>query len=174
MQDENPTRDGLAITETPIPAGDLARPLTEVENQVRDLIQQLSFCRRELKDKEREHTNATQRLLLELLEVSDAFERVLQSAREQGDQLDPAAKRWINSFRTVDRLLGRAMRNQGVVEIQTLDQMFDPTWHTAVEVIEDPDAPEGSIHRVQRKGYVWKNLVLRKTEAVVVKNEENA
>ena len=93
---------------------------------------------------------------------------------EQGDQLDPAAKRWINSFRTVDRLLGRAMRNQGVVEIQTLDQMFDPTWHTAVEVIEDPDAPEGSIHRVQRKGYVWKNLVLRKTEAVVVKNEENA
>lgn len=164
-------QDEQEVTGETAAAEETAGELAGVEAGVRALIQQLALTRRELKDHESERNEATRRFLLELLDVSDAFDRVFANARDQGEQLDPLAKRWINSFRTVDRLLGRALRNQGVVEIQTLDQMFDPYWHTAAEVLADPERPEGSIHHELRKGYVWKNQVLRKTEAVVVKND---
>lgn len=173
MNDEHAVDPGLAIPErSPLFDEPSAGDPAELEDGLRTLIQELALCRRELRDQKQDQNNVMRGFLLELLEVSDAFARLLQSARERGKELDPVTKRWINNFRTVDRLLTRALRNQGLVEIETLDRIFDPTWHTAVKTVEDTEQEDGAICTELNKGYVWKNQVLRKTEVTVVKNND--
>jgi len=109
---------------------------------------------------------ANDRILVELLEVMDNFERALQHDNENSD---------IESFRKGTELIFNQMtallNKYGVKPIEALGEPFDPNLHEAVMSIESEDYPEGVVAIEMSKGYVQGDRVLRHSKVGVSKGE---
>lgn len=169
----------FAITEKQIPlyaweAEDGADLMATIEGDIRRLMQQHSELELALAEKEREHTNQTQKFLLRVIEVLDSFEQLFDNIGTKKDQVDQQTRIWLGNFRTIYRFLKSIVDEQGVVEIELLEWTFDPRWHRVIETVADPGKPDGTIVRQTQKGYLWKNQLLRKAEVIVVRNNKES
>jgi molecular chaperone GrpE len=94
--------------------------------------------------------------------VLDNFDLGLMAARQEGEN-SPIAM----GMAMVRRQLDDFLTSQGVKEIPTDGERFDPTRHDAVATEADATIPEGIILRVARKGYFLHDRVLRAPSVVV-------
>jgi molecular chaperone GrpE len=150
-------------------ASEEAGPLAALEQDTRNLMRQLAEARASDVDRQQQHQQTIRRLLLRLLDVNDAFERVFRTVQSKPDVVTPQMKIWIGNFRAVYSLLEDILSEQGLAPIESLAQGFDPHWHRAIEVVDNPDKRPGTILEELKKGYMWQNHVLRKAEVVVVR-----
>ena len=67
------------------------------------------------------------------------------------------------------RTFVQALKIEGLVEIQALDQEFDPNFHQAIMTGNDEDKPSGIVLEEMQAGYMLKDRVLR--PAMVKVNE---
>jgi molecular chaperone GrpE len=105
---------------------------------------------------------AASALLEDLLPVLDNFDLGLMAARQEGEN-SPISM----GMAMVRRQLDDFLTSQGVKEIPTDGERFDPTRHDAVATEADATIPEGTILRVARKGYFLHDRVLRAPSVVV-------
>lgn len=105
---------------------------------------------------------AASALIEDLLPVLDNFDFGLMAARQAGED-SPIAM----GMAMVRRQLDDFLTKQGVKEIPTEGERFDPTRHDAVATEADAAVPEGTILRVVRKGYFLHDRVLRAPSVVV-------
>ena len=105
---------------------------------------------------------AASALLEDLLPVLDNFDLGLMAARQEGEN-SPISM----GMAMVRRQLDDFLTSQGVKEIPTDGERFDPTRHDAVATEADATIPEGIILRVARKGYFLHDRVLRAPSVVV-------
>ena len=178
MVSERTSPDVFEINEQPIPVtGDVAggseSPLLLIENDIRRLMHRLAVAEHEKKQNEKAFRDENKRILLELIEILDAFERVFAAIKEKQDLVNRQMKKWISNFRTIRRLLENLLYEKGVRAIENLDDGFDPKWHKAVSIVSDPDKPDDTIVDQVASGYVWRNEILRKAEVIVVRDDEN-
>lgn len=169
---QSPTKD-FAITGQLIPLQawkpeDGGAPLAVIERDIRDLMHRLAEAEFSRSQQDRDHHEHTRNMLLSVLEVTDAFERVFRSVSAKQDKVTVQMKKWIGNFRTAYRMLRRVLTDQGVSRIENLEQGFDPRWHRAVETIEDMSRAEGTIVEEVLPGYVWRDELLRHAEVVAV------
>ena len=61
------------------------------------------------------------------------------------------------------------MKDEGLVEIETMGTPFDPNVHDAIGFVSNELAPENSIMEVVRKGYLLNNKVLRPSSVILSK-----
>lgn len=146
-----------------------AERLDLIESDIRRLIREVAEANAVRSEVEKQHATDTKRLLLSIVETVDAFDRVFRNIRDKEDRVTPQMKIWVGNFRTVRRLLESVLSTNGVVQIESLDRSFDPTWHRVSEIVVDPSKPDGTILEEVVKGYFWKNQVLRKSEVVVAR-----
>lgn len=100
----------------------------------------------------------------EVLPIIDNLERALSQKVE-----DEAIKNYVKGFEMIYQQLINALNNEGVKEIDSLNQPFDPNFHQALmqEAIEGVES--GMVVEVLQKGYMLKDRVLR---AALVKVSE--
>ncbi|RDS86283.1 nucleotide exchange factor GrpE [Dyella psychrodurans] len=130
------------------------REKAELENQRRRLHRDLEQARR----------FANEKLLNDLLPVYDGLERGL--AVEGGD---------VNTVRegmnlTLKELL-RIAGNNGLVQVDPVDQPLDPERHHAVSMVEAPGKAPGTVVTVLQKGYVLNDRLLRPALVAVAKDD---
>ena len=94
----------------------------------------------------------------EVLPIIDNLERALNQEVE-----DEAIKNYIKGFEMIYQQLFNALNNEGVKEIEALNQPFDPNFHQALmqEAVEGVES--GIVVEVLQKGYMLKDRVLRAT-----------
>ena len=56
-----------------------------------------------------------------------------------------------------------------IKEIDCLNKEFDPNIHDAVMIVEDPDIETGVVVEVFKKGYIYKDRVVRHSMVKVAK-----
>ena len=61
------------------------------------------------------------------------------------------------------------MKDEGIVEIESVNTPFDPNVHDAIGFITNDLAPENTIVEVVRKGYLLNNKVLRPSSVILSK-----
>ena len=61
------------------------------------------------------------------------------------------------------------MKDEGLVEIETMDTPFDPNVHDAIGFVTNELAPDNTIVEVVRKGYLLNNKVLRPSSVILSK-----
>jgi len=130
------------------------REKAELENQRRRLHRDLEQARR----------FANEKLLNDLLPVYDGLERGL--ATEGGDV---AVIREGLSL-TLKELL-RIANNNGLVQVDPVDQPLDPERHHAVSMVEAPGKAPGTVVAVLQKGYVLNDRLLRPALVTVAKDD---
>lgn len=109
---------------------------------------------------------ATERLVLNLLNLLDDFERAIANsencendqARHQGTEM-------------IYKQLRDILRKEGVSEIPTGGKM-DPFLHEVMTRVRAPDRDDGEIVEILQKGYKLGNKVIRPARVVVCRNEE--
>lgn len=130
------------------------REKAELENQRRRLHRDLEQARR----------FANEKLLNDLLPVYDGLERGL--ATESGDIA--SIREGLNL--TLKELL-RIASNNGLVQVDPLDQPLDPERHHAVSMVEAPGKAPGTVVAVLQKGYVLNDRLLRPALVTVAKDD---
>lgn len=167
------------ITEQPVPVRgrdpkDGTNMLTAIHEDICRLMCETASATHAAGEQSRQHRDEMRGHLLSLLEVADAFERVFANIEKRKGELTKSTRAWISNFRAIRRLLGRVLGDQGVTQIENLDQGFDPHWHKVAETVDDPTKQDGTIVGESVRGYVWHGELLRKCEVVVVRSNEES
>ena len=101
-------------------------------------------------------TYQAQGALTDILPSIDNIERALQI---EGD--DESFKSLQKGVQMVHESLLRALKDNGLEEIQAEGQEFDPNLHQAVVQDDNPDFKSGEVTQELQKGYKLKDRVLR-------------
>lgn len=115
-----------------------------------------NYKRRIQKENETNKTYQSQRVLTDILPTIDNIERALQI---EGD--DESFKSLQKGVQMVHESLLRALKDNGLEEIESEGQAFDPNFHQAIVQDDNPDFKSGDITQELQKGYKLKDRVLR-------------
>jgi len=144
--------------EETLPQQDLLKKLQD-ENETlsnRIMRQQADFDnyrKRMLVEQERWKEEAVAGFIKELLPVIDNMERALQAARED----NPLTK----GVEMVLKQMMQVLEKEGVTQIKSVGERFDPFYHEAVQKEEGSDNPPETVLEEYQKGYIYKGKVIR-------------
>jgi len=123
------------------------------------------------KDKEEFMAYCNESLLYELLPVLDTLEMAILHSSKGNDETQDSLKKGVEN--TLREFL-RTLEKFGLKPIPAVGQPFDPAYHHAMAQVDRPDVEPGSVVQEMRKGYVYKEKVLRPSlVAVSKKPQEN-
>lgn len=114
-----------------------------------------NFKKRSQKEKEVDRKYKSQDLVNELLPAVDNFERALQV------EVTDATSSIIDGITMVYQQFKDALKSQGVEEIETKGNVFDPNLHHAVMQVEDEEVESNIIVEELQKGYILNDRVIR-------------
>lgn len=115
-----------------------------------------NFRKRTSKEKQADLKYKSQAIVTELLPVIDNFERGLQVEIK-----DEAAKGVVEGMEMIYRQLNKVLEDEGVKEIPTNGEQFDPNIHQAVMQVEEEGYESNEIVETLQKGYQLKDRVIR-------------
>jgi len=115
-----------------------------------------NFKRRAKLDQEALQKYRAQSTLTNLIPIIDNFARAI-SMEPTTDE----ARSMMEGMDMIYRSLSEALKSEGLVEIESLDQEFDPNFHQAIMTESNPDKESGIVLEELQKGYILKDRVLR-------------
>ena len=107
-------------------------------------------------------------LLLKILGVMDNLERALQFQATDAEGRDALA----TGIRLTHWQMQELLKSEGLKEIPTVGERFDPRLHEAVDTISGTPEQDGTIAAASEKGYQYLDDVLRPARVTVVTSEE--
>lgn len=106
---------------------------------------------------------SSEKLILNLIDIVEDFERVLQASKNLSD------KTLVEGVEMIYKKLKTTLENEGVKEIEAVGKIFNPALHEAVGFIETSEHPEGTIVNEIRKGYFLGDKVIKPSLVEVAK-----
>lgn len=140
------------------------------EKYYRKLAEMENYKKRVDEDMKRERKYAGYSLANRLVDSLVIFNQALNMETN-----DPNLKNFLYGFKMIDEMIFNAMKDEGVAVIDTkVGDPFDPTKQEAVDIEYDPKKPENTVLKVQKKGYLFKERILRPSMVVInIKPNEN-
>ena len=120
-----------------------------------------NYKKRANREKEDAVKYANSALLERLVSILDNFELGLAAAKSESEQ-SPIYSGMV----LVQKQLNDLLEENGLQPIEAEGQKFDPNLHEAI-AHEPSDAPEGMVIRQNRRGYRFKDRLLRPARVVV-------
>jgi molecular chaperone GrpE len=124
-----------------------------------------NFKKRSARERQEAISYANENLLVRLLPILDAFEMALAAST----QTPGSASSLQAGIVMVSNQLKSALAEAGLEEIDATGKDFDPNIHEAVSQEESATVPEGRVLRQTRKGFRFKNRLLRPAGVVVAR-----
>jgi len=172
------------VNEKPTPAAgeDLPAPVALTADQINELKERAAkadenwdrflhlaadfenYKKRAARERHEAVTFANEALLKKLIPTLDAFEMALAAATP-----DPASQSLRAGLVMVSNRLKSTLAEAGLEEIDATGQMFDHARHEAVSQQETSEVPEGRVVQQIRKGYKFRNRLLRPAGVIVAK-----
>jgi molecular chaperone GrpE len=125
-----------------------------------------NFRRRSTIEKVNWIKNANQRLILELCDVSDNFERALGAGEKAGEIKD-----FYKGIAMIHQQLLNILKREGVEKISTDGKEFDPEFHDALAHIPS-HLKENKIAATIQNGYLMNGKVIRAARVAVSNGEK--
>jgi molecular chaperone GrpE len=121
-----------------------------------------NYKKRAAREKEEAVRFANSSLLERLIAIIDNFELGLSAARAEGEQ-SPI----YSGMMLVLKQLNDFLADNGLQPIEAEGRPFDPNWHEAIAHEPSNKVPEGKVIRQTRRGYRFKDRLLRPSSVVV-------
>ena len=157
------------------------KPATSKKTKAKEILQKLDTENKELKDQllkrraefenfrkrmEKEKADfakyALEKELLDLLPIMDSFDRALHP-----DLIKEETQPVFDGFTLIYKQLLDFMSKQGVEEIASIGEQFDPHLHQAVSQEASEEHESGIVIKEYQKGYKFTNKILRPSMVVV-------
>ncbi len=114
-----------------------------------------NYKKRVQKDKEELVKYANEKIIQELLPVIDNLESALEHSKNEATA--GIVQGVENTLKELLRILGKC----GLAPIEAVGRAFDPSIHHALSVAEREDVEENRVIEVFRKGYMFRDKVIR-------------
>jgi molecular chaperone GrpE len=111
--------------------------------------------------------SANDRILLDLVEIADNFDRAMQHS-ENNSPADSLRK----GVELIHTQLAQLLEKYSVKPIEALGKPFDPNLHDALMQVESDEYDEGIVALEMSKGYLRGERVLRHSKVGVSKGKE--
>lgn len=125
-----------------------------------------NYKRRVQKDQVNWVSAGQAKVLFDLLEIVDNFDRALAEHEREGhsEELDS----WLQGFEMIRKSFYKYLEKHGVKKIEQVET-FDPSLHEALSQVEVEGKNSDTIIDVVQQGYMFKDNVLRPAKVVVAK-----
>jgi len=148
-------------------------PLRRIAADQENLIREVARLEVELQKAGEKADKEQKKLVMDLLEVMDAFDRLFRNLEERAATLEPQTKAVSGNFRIVRRLLSLALEQAGVTAIEAEPgSPVDPRLQEVVETRPTPGESDNLILEVIQAGYCLSGKILRYAKVVAGKNTE--
>jgi molecular chaperone GrpE len=146
--------------------------LENLENEINQLKDKLlrnaaeleNFKKRMNQERINDRKYASKTLISDILNPLDQLNKVVNMPTD-----NEALKNFLIGFKMINDQFYNILFQDGLKEIEALNQMFDPKVHYAIEKTSDKEKPNGINLEVIQKGYTYKEQLLR--PAMVKVNE---
>lgn len=112
-----------------------------------------NFRRRTEKEKSDIYAFANEKIISELLDVIDNFERALAAGNAEDS--------FYKGMEMILKQLLSVLEKAGASEIPALGEDFDPNFHNAVMMEDSTEYDSGKVTEVLQKGYILNSRVIR-------------
>ena len=135
------------------------------ERLLREAADFANYKKRAARERQEAVTFANEILMQKLMPVLDSFEMALAAAAADG----ATAQSLQSGVLLVYNQLKSALADAGLEEIDARGKVFDPNLHEAVSQQESAEVPEGTVTQQIRKGYKFRNRLVRPAGVIVAK-----
>ena len=144
----------------------LKEKLAKAESRTDDLLRTLADYensrKRGARDLEIERKFAHAKLAVDLLPALDNLNRAVAAAKQAGDN-GPL----IQGVTATQMQLLDILKRHGITTMETLDSLFDPNSHQAIQMMPSKEKPPGTILQVLEQGFLIHDRVLRPASVVI-------
>jgi molecular chaperone GrpE len=123
-----------------------------------------TYKRNAIKERSEIQKYGSERVLVEVLNILDNFERAL-AVKVSPENIDT----YVKGVEMTAHELRNLVAKFGVSEVPCHGQAFDPSFHEALSSEETQEVPEGHISKVLKKPYKLHDKVIRPGQVIVAK-----
>lgn len=135
------------------------------EQALRTVAEAQNVKRRAEADIDKVRKFALEKFAGELLVVADNMERALDSADLDNELIKPIAQ----GVELTQKSMLSALNKFNVEQVDPMGEPFDPQFHQAMSMIENPDVEPNTVIAVMQKGYTLNGRLLRPAMVMVSK-----
>jgi molecular chaperone GrpE len=135
------------------------------ERLLREAADFENYKKRATRERQDSVTYANENLLQKLIPILDTFEMALAATASDGSSAQSLQAGVLMIYNQLKSTLADA----GLEEIDARGKAFDPNLHEAVSQQESADVSEGEVMQQIRKGYKFRNRLVRPAGVVVAK-----
>ncbi|MBT6324541.1 MAG: nucleotide exchange factor GrpE [Bdellovibrionales bacterium] len=126
-----------------------------------------NLMKRTSREKENFIKYGNEKVISSLLDIMDNLDRTLNAFDKVEDE---QAKALLEGVLMVQKQFAGVLQTNGVTEVKTLGEKFDPNFHEAMTQVADEEKEEEEIIQEFQKGYILNGRLIRAAKVVVVKN----
>jgi molecular chaperone GrpE len=139
-----------------------AQVVTNNDKYLRLMAEFDNFKRRTAKEYQQLIEQANEKLMKDILDVRETFERAVKS---HSDDADPAP--FIEGMKMLFTKLDNVLHKHGLEVYCEVGQLFDPEFHDAMMKSVHETVPEEHVSEVLEKGYKLKGKVIKHSRVIV-------
>lgn len=141
----------------------LADALKQREEVLRTRAEMENLRKRNARDMDKARKFALERIMGDLLDVTDGLERGMQAA--DGEQL--TVEQLLEGTALTLKSLQQVLNKHGLVEIDPVGERFNPEHHEALSMVSTDDQEPETVVTVVQKGYLLNERLLRPARVLV-------
>ncbi len=157
--------DPFLIVEMPVPVPERAAQVNLAE-EIRQLMVRRGKLEAAIEVERQTNMKAQRDLLLGLLEVVDALDRIIQRGTSSDDPKQ-ALERIRGNVESTRRLLSQKLQKEGVLRMDLVGKQLEPNLADIEGYQDRSELPDETIIRDIVTGYKWKDEVLRRAKVIV-------
>ena len=117
------------------------------------------------RDVQNAHKFGVEKLVGELLPVMDSMEMGMAAA----DKDNEATAKLVEGMELTLKMFADALQKVGITQVDPMGDVFNPEFHQAMSMVENPDAEPNTVIAVMQKGYLLNDRLVRPAMVVVAK-----
>lgn len=121
-------------------------------------------------DVERQVRMGQKKIFVGVIEIIDNLERAIGESRKYDYR--PEVSQILEGVESIKKSIIKLLIDNNVEMIDPIDEAFNPHFHEAIDVIPDTSVPDNTVIKVETKGYVLNDMVLRAAKVSVSKGGE--
>ncbi|HOO71105.1 MAG TPA: nucleotide exchange factor GrpE [Spirochaetota bacterium] len=129
-----------------------------------------NYKKRTLKYQEEQKKYGIKDFALDIILINDDLIRAIEAASQIDGVHEETSRSFVDGVNMISRRIEESLEKYGVVEIDSLNQPFNPNYHEAVEIEMNGDYPVDTVTKIYQKGFRIDELVVRSTKVKVAKS----
>ncbi|MCD6223508.1 MAG: nucleotide exchange factor GrpE [Deltaproteobacteria bacterium] len=102
----------------------------------------------------------------QFLPILDDLQKAIENSEQHQSKITEGIKLIVKNFNNI-------LKNSGVKEIKTKDEIFNPSYHEALQVQQSDEYPHNTILKTLQKGYTYKDMLIRPAKVIVSGKKED-